>query len=144
MARPWGWGMGSLLWVQALINVLLRSLQWCMHYRVLLRRVITTLHCICHTICTLFYYAYFVVVVWTVSHEKCLLYIINVLPVFFRNASSTLAQPERVNHMAIYIWVNIWRRHTFTWTNAEYHEWENPSFRLISTSPWDYSVDGYW
>ena len=29
IARPWGWGMGCLLWVQSLIYVLLLSLQCC-------------------------------------------------------------------------------------------------------------------
>ena len=46
IARPWGRDMGCLLWVKALINILPRSLQWWMHYRVLLHRVITALHCI--------------------------------------------------------------------------------------------------
>ena len=38
--------MGCVLWVQALINVLSRSLQWWMHYRVLLHCVIITPGCI--------------------------------------------------------------------------------------------------
>ena len=45
IARPWGRGTGWLLWVQAVINVLPRSLQWCMRYCAILHRVITALHC---------------------------------------------------------------------------------------------------
>ena len=45
IARPWGRDMGCHLWVQSLLNVLIQSLLWCMHYRVLLHRAITALHC---------------------------------------------------------------------------------------------------
>ena len=46
IARPCWRDMGCLLRVQALINVLPRSLQWCMKYHVVLDHVITTLDCI--------------------------------------------------------------------------------------------------
>ena len=45
IARPSGRGMGCLLWVQALIYVLPLSLKCCMHYRAILYRVITAIHC---------------------------------------------------------------------------------------------------
>ena len=92
-----------------------------------------------------FYYIIlcFAVVVWTVSYEQSLLYIINVLPVFFRNALLTLVL-ERDNHMVTYIWVNIWRHQNITWISAEYHEWENYSFRLVATSPRGYWLVGHW
>ena len=41
-----GWDMGCLFYVQALINVMPQSLQWCMNYHGLLHHVIMTLHCI--------------------------------------------------------------------------------------------------
>ena len=43
IARPWGRAMGCLLLVQALINVLPWSLQWCMHYHVILHHIKMTL-----------------------------------------------------------------------------------------------------
>ena len=45
IARPWGWDMGCLLWVKSLMHVLPQSLQWWMHYCVLLHCLITALHC---------------------------------------------------------------------------------------------------
>ena len=45
LARPLGWAMGCLLWVQALIYILPKSLQCCMHYRVILDRAIKAPHC---------------------------------------------------------------------------------------------------
>ena len=41
-----GRAMGCFVWVQTLGHVLPRSLKWCMHYRVILHRVITACHCI--------------------------------------------------------------------------------------------------
>ena len=43
IARPSGWGMGCLLWIQRLINSLSQFLQWFMQYLTMLDRVITTL-----------------------------------------------------------------------------------------------------
>ena len=40
-----GWGMGCLLWVQILIDILLQSLQLCIQYSVILDRVITAPDC---------------------------------------------------------------------------------------------------
>ena len=40
-----GWGMGCLLWVQILIDILLQSLQWCIQYNVILDHVITAPDC---------------------------------------------------------------------------------------------------
>ena len=45
IARPWGWDMGCLLWVKSFMHVLPQSLQWWMHYCVLLHCLITALHC---------------------------------------------------------------------------------------------------
>ena len=39
--RPLGRGMGCLLWVQTLIDILLQFLQWCMQYYIILDRAIT-------------------------------------------------------------------------------------------------------
>ena len=50
IARPSGRGIGCLLWVQALIYILPLSLKSCMHYRVILHRVITVVHCSYHFI----------------------------------------------------------------------------------------------
>ena len=47
IARPWGRDMWCLLWAQAFITILSQLLQWCMHHRVLLHRVITALDCSC-------------------------------------------------------------------------------------------------
>ena len=46
IARPLGRGMGCLLWIQALIDILPRFLQWCVQYLVILDRVLTALDCI--------------------------------------------------------------------------------------------------
>ena len=48
IARPSGRGMGCLLWVWSLIQVLLLLLQWRGQYRDKLDRVITALDCICY------------------------------------------------------------------------------------------------
>ena len=46
IARPWGRGMGCLLWLQTLMNVIPKSLQCCVQYHVMLDRFITALDCI--------------------------------------------------------------------------------------------------
>ena len=45
-ARPSGRGMGCLLWVQLLIDILPQFLQWYVQYHVILDRVISALDCI--------------------------------------------------------------------------------------------------
>ena len=44
--RPWGRGMGCLLWVLSLIYILIRSLFCCMYCRIILAPVITAPDCI--------------------------------------------------------------------------------------------------
>ena len=45
IARPWGWAMGCLLWVQPLINSVSLAAILYIQYNVLLDRVITALAC---------------------------------------------------------------------------------------------------
>ena len=45
IARPLGRGMGRLLWIQPLIDILPQFLRWCMQYLVIFDRVITALDC---------------------------------------------------------------------------------------------------
>ena len=45
IARPWGWGMGCLLWILIPIYVLPQLLECCMWYPVVLDRVTTALNC---------------------------------------------------------------------------------------------------
>ena len=45
IARPWGWGMGCLLWILIPIYVLPQLLECCMRYPVVLDRVTTALNC---------------------------------------------------------------------------------------------------
>ena len=45
IARPVGRGMGCLLWVQPLLDILLQFLRWCVQYHVMLDRVIAALDC---------------------------------------------------------------------------------------------------
>ena len=46
ISRPWGRGMGCLVWIQSPIYVLLLWLQYCVWYLDMLYRVITVPHCI--------------------------------------------------------------------------------------------------
>ena len=48
IARPSGRGMGCLLWVQPLIDILHQFLQWCVQYHVILDLIIMVLNCICY------------------------------------------------------------------------------------------------
>ena len=45
IARPLGWGMGCLLWVQTLFCIMPQSLQWYMQYHVILCHVIPYCSC---------------------------------------------------------------------------------------------------
>ena len=51
IARPLGRAIGCLLWLPTLIHILLRSVQRCLQYHVMLDCVITTFHCIYHLFC---------------------------------------------------------------------------------------------
>ena len=50
IARPLGWGMGCLLWIQHLVDILPQLLQSFMQYLIILDRVITALDCILYAI----------------------------------------------------------------------------------------------
>ena len=50
IVRPLGRGMGCLLWIQPLLDILLLLLQWRMQYLVTLDHAITALDCICNYI----------------------------------------------------------------------------------------------
>ena len=48
IAHPLGWGMGCILWIQHLIDILLELLQLLMQYLTILGHVITALDCMSH------------------------------------------------------------------------------------------------
>ena len=52
IARPLGRGMGCILWVQTLIDILPPFLQWCAQYYVILDRAATALNCISQNLIT--------------------------------------------------------------------------------------------
>ena len=39
IAQPWGWDMGCFLWVQALIHVLLQSMEWYIQYPIIYNKL---------------------------------------------------------------------------------------------------------
>ena len=47
IAHSLGWGMGCLLWIQHLIDILSQFLQLFMQYLIILDHIITTLDCVC-------------------------------------------------------------------------------------------------